>query len=105
MSRPNTASARTLLQRYALPALALISFIWTVVENRSRQAGVDPRTGLDTAGMPFATIPMVWSVGVGCLVVVSLLLAIRRRGRIAGLCALVAILLLFILRLNSFWPD
>jgi hypothetical protein len=97
--------SRMLLQRYALPALALISFIWTSAENRVRHARVDPQTGLDSAGMPFATIPMVCFIGMGCLVVVSLLLAIRRRGVIAGLCALVAIILLFLLRLASFWPD
>ena len=105
MSRLKTTPATALIGRYALPSIVLVLFVWIIVENKSRQARVDPRSGLDAAGMPFQAISTTGIVIVSCLTILSLLFALRRRGVIAGLLAAVALFFLFFLRLNSFWPD
>jgi len=105
MSRSSNATLRTSLRRFGLPAIALISFVWALVENRYREAGSNPQSGLDAGGMPFATIPTSWFAGVGCLVFASFLFAALRRGLTAGLCGSVAFILLLLLRFQSFWPD
>jgi len=111
--KANGSDPKSRYARYAqlaylvLPLLSLISFIWVMTEYRTRQAGVDSRTGLDSAGMPFFPIQLT-SFGyllVVSLILVSFLFAVRRRGVTAGLCAVAVLIIMFIARLGTFMPD
>ena len=94
-----------LIGRFILPAISLLTFAWILLENRARRSGVDPQTGLDATGMPFQSVHITAIAVVSCLTIASLLFALRRHGVVAGLLAAVALIFIFFVRLNSFWPD